>query len=116
MDAAPRASVTTLEAALAARTAGGRAYHEFLRVSALSAGVYVLPAGGADPQRPHAEDEVYLALAGRGRFRAGTEDFPVAPGAVIFVPAGLAHRFHDITEELRLLVFFAPAESPGAAC
>jgi hypothetical protein len=29
---------------------------------------------------------------------------------VFFVPAREEHRFHDITEDLAVLVFFAPAE------
>ncbi len=112
-----RAMLTTLDAAFADRRTGGKAYHEFLRVPALSTGVYVLPAGGTDPQQPHAEDEVYVVVKGRARFQAGAEDFPAAPGAVIFVPARLEHRFHSITEELQVLVLFAPAESPGSpAC
>jgi mannose-6-phosphate isomerase-like protein (cupin superfamily) len=96
---------------LAERERSGRLYLEFLRVPALSSGLYVLPAGGVDPQRPHAEDEVYYVVSGRGSFRLGTEDRPVRAGTVIFVPAGVEHRFHTITEELTLLVFFAPAEA-----
>lgn len=91
----------------------GRAqgYHEFLRVPALSLGLYRLPAGATDPQQPHAEDEVYLVLAGRARFRSGERDQPVAPGALLFVPARQPHAFHAIEEDLSVLVMFAPAES-----
>src|SRR5208337_4642400 len=39
------------------RTRSGKLYREFLRVPAMSAGLYVLPAGGTDLQRPHHEDE-----------------------------------------------------------
>src|SRR5262249_7087144 len=95
---------------LAERQCGGRLSHEFLRVPALGAGVYVLPAGGTDPQRPHTEDEVYYVVSGRGSIRVGGEDRAVQPGTVVFVPAGVEHRFHSITEELQLLVLFAPAE------
>jgi quercetin dioxygenase-like cupin family protein len=100
-----------LDDLLAERAASGRLYHEFLRRDSLSVGLYVLPAGGADPQRPHDQDEVYYVLSGRARFRVGERDRPVGPGAVLFVEAGLAHRFEAIEEELRLLVFFAPAET-----
>lgn len=31
-------------------------------------------------------------------------------GSVVFVPAGVPHRFHHITEELRVLVVFSPPE------
>jgi mannose-6-phosphate isomerase-like protein (cupin superfamily) len=86
-------------------------YEEFLRVPALSAGLYVLPAGDTDPQRPHREDEIYYVTSGRGMIRVGTEDQPVQAGTVIYVPPRVDHRFHSITEELRVLVVFAPAES-----
>ena len=94
----------------AERAASGRLYREFLRRPALSAGLYELAAGAEDPQKPHAEDEVYYVLRGRARFRAAGEDRPVEPGAVLFVPAGEEHRFHAITEDLSVLVVFAPAE------
>ncbi len=88
----------------------GRRYHEFLRVPSLSAGVYVLPAGAPDGQSPHAEDEVYFVVRGRGAFVQGEGRRDVGPGDVLFVPAGQAHRFVDVTEELALLVVFAPPE------
>jgi len=86
-------------------------YVEFLRVPALSAGLYVLPAGDTDPQRPHRQDEIYCVTSGRGVIRVGTEDRPVEPGTVVYVPPQVDHRFHSITEDLRVLVVFAPAES-----
>ncbi|MFY9843835.1 MAG: cupin domain-containing protein [Terriglobales bacterium] len=85
-------------------------YLEFLRVPAMSAGVYVLPKGGADLQKPHREDEMYYVLRGRGRMQVGSDHAEVRPGSVIFVEAELEHRFYDIVEELEVLVFFAPAE------
>ena len=94
----------------AARHQAERAYFEFLRVPSMSAGLYVLPAGGVDPQHPHAEDEVYVVMGGRARFQVGTDDRAVGPGTVLFVPAGAEHRFHAIAEDLSLLVVFAPAE------
>ncbi|MCI0642450.1 MAG: cupin domain-containing protein [Gemmataceae bacterium] len=96
---------------LADQKRSGRAYLEFLRVPALSAGLYSLPAGAVDRQKPHAEDEVYYVLSGHGMIRVGAEDQAVQPGSIVFVGADIEHRFHSITEELTLLVFFAPAES-----
>lgn len=95
----------------AQRSACGELYREFLRVPAMSAGLYVLPAGATDPQRPHREDEMYYVLRGRARFRAAHEDWEVTAGSVLFVAAEVEHRFYDIAEELAVLVFFAPAES-----
>ncbi len=86
-------------------------YLEFLRVPAMSAGYYVLPAGAADPQRPHHEDEMYYVVRGRARFKAGNDDGEVSAGSVLFVAAEVDHHFYDVTEELAVLVFFAPAES-----
>ena len=86
-------------------------YLEFLRVPAMSAGVYVLGAGDTDPQKPHQEDEMYYVVSGRARMQAGSEDQAVQAGSVIFVPAQVKHRFYDITEELVVVVFFAPAET-----
>jgi quercetin dioxygenase-like cupin family protein len=90
---------------------GSKAYLEFLRVPAMSAGLYILTAGAIDAQRPHQEDEMYYVVRGKGRFRAGDEDQEISAGSVLFVAAEVEHRFYDITEELAALVFFAPAET-----
>jgi quercetin dioxygenase-like cupin family protein len=95
------------------RARSGKLYREFLRRDSLSVGLYELAAGSEDPQQPHAEDEVYYVLSGRARFRSGGEDRAVAAGSVIFVAAREEHRFHSITEDLSVLVVFAPAEGSG---
>ena len=95
---------------LVARERSGRRYLEFLRVPEMSLGLYALPTGGKDPQQPHTEAEAYYVISGRAMMTVGDEARPVGPGATIFVPAGVTHRFHDITEDLLLLVFFAPPE------
>lgn len=88
----------------------GKLWLEFLRVPDLSMGLYVLPAGGVDPQQPHTEDEIYYVLSGRGQIRVAAEDRAIETGTIVYVGANIEHRFHSIEEELRLLVFFAPAE------
>ncbi|HZW96247.1 MAG TPA: cupin domain-containing protein [Candidatus Eremiobacteraceae bacterium] len=93
------------------RAQSGKSYREFLRVPAMSAGLYVLPAGATDRQKPHREDEIYYVLRGSARFKAGSEDREVSGGSVIFVAAEVGHRFYDISEELAVLVIFAPAET-----
>ena len=99
-----------LEELEAARSATRRPYHEFLSVPDLSGGLYVLDAGATDPQTPHTEDELYVAMSGRGRITVGDEVRDVRQGTVVFVAAGVTHRFHDIEERLVLLVAFGPAE------
>ncbi|CAN5459671.1 cupin domain-containing protein [soil metagenome] len=105
------AELFTLADAEKDRVQKGRAYFEFLRKTALSAGIYVLAAGAEDLQSPHAEDEIYYVLEGRAHFKSGSQDHAVEKGDLLYVPAHEPHRFHDIEEDLRLLVFFAPAES-----
>jgi mannose-6-phosphate isomerase-like protein (cupin superfamily) len=95
----------------AERSAAGRLYQEFLRVTSMSAGLYVLEAGAADPQSPHAEDEIYYVIAGRAQIRVAGEDRPLQPGSVVFVGKDVEHRFHSIEQRLQLLVLFAPAET-----
>lgn len=85
-------------------------YQEFLRVPAMSAGIYRLPSGSADRQQPHTEDELYYILQGKGRFTMAEEDGEVSEGTILFVPAYVEHKFHSITEDLVVLVLFAPAE------
>jgi mannose-6-phosphate isomerase-like protein (cupin superfamily) len=94
---------------LAAHTQAGKLYYQFLDESSLSVGLYILPAGAPDPQHPHAEDEVYYVISGRGQIMVAGEDRAVGPGSIVFVAAQVEHRFHSITEDLTILVFFAPA-------
>ena len=82
-------------------------YLEFIRSPALSSGIYSLRAGSKDLQGPHDEDELYLVLEGRGRIRVGDDDSEVRPGSIIFVRATAEHRFVEIDEDMKLLVFFA---------
>ena len=98
----------------AEQLASGDRYHEFLRVPALSCGMYLLPAGGSDPQTPHTEDEIYYVVHGRATLDIGDHEHLVHPGSVIYVPASVPHRFHSIEEALKLLVFFAPAEGSAS--
>jgi mannose-6-phosphate isomerase-like protein (cupin superfamily) len=91
---------------------GAELYIEFLRRESMSAGIYRLTAGTSDEQSPHNEDEIYFIVSGRGRLRAGDESHAVGPGTIAFVPAREPHRFEDIEEDLEVLVFFAPAETP----
>lgn len=85
-------------------------YLEFLKVPDLSVGLYVLPAGGTDPQSPHTEDEVYYVIGGKAQITVAEESQEVQAGSIIYVEKNVAHHFHSIEAELTLLVFFAPAE------
>jgi mannose-6-phosphate isomerase-like protein (cupin superfamily) len=95
---------------IAAREQSGELYHEFLHVPTMSAGVYQLAAGSVDPQEPHTEDELYYVVQGWAEIQVGGEDVSVEAGSLVFVAANVEHRFHTISEDLTVLVFFAPAE------
>ena len=86
----------------------GELYHEFLRANRLSMGLYVLAAGATDPQTPHTEDEIYYIVSGSAMLQVAGEDRPVGAGSVIYVDEQVDHRFHSITEELKIIVIFAP--------
>ena len=92
------------------QNSSNKLYLEFLKVHALSMGLYILPVGGIDPQSPHTEDEVYYVVNGKAKIRVGKEDRDVGAGSIVYVAKKVEHRFHSIDEELQVLVFFAPAE------
>jgi mannose-6-phosphate isomerase-like protein (cupin superfamily) len=71
---------------------------------------------GEDPQAPHAQDEVYVIVTGRGWFRRGEERLPFGPGDAIFVPAHVPHRFEDFSGDLGAWVMFygPPGGEAGA--
>ena len=94
----------------AERAEGDGAYLRFLKQPTMSAGLYALSPGDTDPQTPHAQDEIYLVVSGRAELTVGRETATVGRGSVVFVPAGTEHRFHHVTEELRVLVVFSPPE------
>ncbi|MEW2129244.1 cupin domain-containing protein [Streptomyces sp. NPDC005435] len=95
----------------AERAANDGAYLQFLRERNMSVGLYALDAGSHDPQRPHGQDEVYFVASGRASMTVGLETTEVARGSVVYVPAGVAHKFHHISEDLRVLVVFSPPEA-----
>ena len=86
----------------------GHGYVDFFASEKLSVGLSVWPAGTVDRQQPHDEDEVYYVISGRGSIQVAGEDREVRPGSLVFVAAHDDHRFHDIDEDLRVLVFWAP--------
>ncbi len=90
------------------RDSDGHGYIDFLASDKLSVGLAIWQKGKPDRQRPHLEDEVYYVISGRATIRVGSQDRPVKPGSLVFVAAGVEHHFHDIEEDLRVLVFWAP--------
>jgi quercetin dioxygenase-like cupin family protein len=83
-------------------------YLEFLRRRGMSGGLYRLPVGAEDRQHPHAADEMYYVLRGRGTLRVRDHDVAVGAGSVVSVDHGEDHRFVDIAEDLHRTTSSAP--------
>jgi mannose-6-phosphate isomerase-like protein (cupin superfamily) len=82
----------------------GERFVELLRHGTLRVELYA--PRQMDPQSPHTRDEVYSVIQGSGMFRNGAERHPFGPGDVLFVPAGVEHRFEEFTDNLVVWVFF----------
>lgn len=94
----------------AKRASNKQAYLSLLDVDSMHCGIYSLPAGSVDGQPPHTEDEVYFVQSGEGKIKIHSKDYDVQSGSIVFVPAYAEHRFHSITKDLKLLVFFSKVE------
>ena len=85
--------------------ASGGGYEIVHESAGLELGVYVLVAPEPDRQQPHADDEVYVVLEGRGTLEVEGEQVELREGHAVFVPAGAEHRFVGY-EQLAVLVIF----------
>ena len=86
---------------------GGERFARVLGHGSMELEVYA--PRGADPQTPHARDELYVVVSGTGEFVNGLERHPFGPGDVLFVPAGVEHRFEGFTDDLVVwVVFYGP--------
>ncbi len=105
----------TVDWARSSLNEAGDIYAALFRHGSLEVGVY-RPVG-VDGQEPHEQDEIYVVLAGSGYFVNGDTRRPFEVGELLFVPAGVTHRFEDFTDDLLLwVVFYGPegGEHPGA--
>jgi mannose-6-phosphate isomerase-like protein (cupin superfamily) len=91
----------------------GERFVELFRHGTLSVELYA--PRGSDPQNPHARDEVYVVVEGRGTFRNGAERHPFAQGDVLFVAAGVEHRFEEFSDDFAAWVFFYGPEGGESA-
>ena len=87
-------------------------YVELFRHGTLSVELYA--PRSHDPQAPHTRDEVYVVVQGSGMFRNGDARHPFGPGDLLFVLAGVVHRFEDFTDDLAVWVIFYGPEGGEA--
>src|SRR3954463_13348242 len=90
----------------------GERYVELPRHGSLSVELYA--PRGSDPQEPHSRDEVYAVVRGSGWFRNGSDRHRFGEGDVLFVPAGVVHRFEEFTDDIAVWVFFYGPEGGEA--
>ena len=103
--------VTLSEALARLPGAAGERYATVLEFGALAVEIYA--PRGTDPQTPHTRDEVYVVMAGTGWFVKGSERHRFAPGDVLYVPAGVPHRFQQFTDDLAVWAILCPPQSRG---
>jgi mannose-6-phosphate isomerase-like protein (cupin superfamily) len=91
---------------------GGKPFIELFAHGTLTVEIY--RPEGTDLQTPHSRDEVYVVISGRGWFRNGAARHRFTPGQVLFVPAGVEHRFEEFTDDFATWVFFYGPEGGEA--
>ena len=111
-DVRVRASVAEALAMLPG--AGDQRFAKVLEHESLLVEIYA--PRGTDPQQPHTRDELYVVVTGSGRFVNDGERHAFEPGDVLFVPAGVVHRFEEFTQDLVVwVVFYGPEGGERAA-
>jgi mannose-6-phosphate isomerase-like protein (cupin superfamily) len=86
----------------------GEAWRTLFEHGSLEVEIY--SPSGVDPQQPHDRDEVYVVISGTGFFVNGEERNVFNPGDLLFVPAGVVHRFEDFSDDFATWVmFYGPA-------
>jgi mannose-6-phosphate isomerase-like protein (cupin superfamily) len=84
--------------------AGGKEFVQLFRHGTLEVEYY--KPNVIDRQRPHTRDEAYVIIAGSGEFVNGDARHAFEAGEVLFVPAGVVHRFENFTTDFATWVFF----------
>jgi mannose-6-phosphate isomerase-like protein (cupin superfamily) len=88
----------------------GGYFMDFLKTRNLEAGIIVLHPNEADTQEPHSDDELYYVISGNAWMEMGKKKIEVKEGSIIFIPAGLRHRFYGNSKDLFVLYVFAAKE------
>jgi mannose-6-phosphate isomerase-like protein (cupin superfamily) len=81
-----------------------KTFVELFQHGSLSIEIYQPKA--RDLQTPHTRDEVYVVVSGHGYFVNGNTRQPFESGELLFVPAGVVHRFEEFSEDFSTWVIF----------
>jgi len=109
----------TVENALKSLNGHAQPFKELFNHGSLSVEIY--KPVGVDHQQPHTRDELYVIATGFGYFvKGGTSEDSYRQrfekGEVLFVPAGVEHRFEDFSDDFSTWVFFYGPEGGEALC
>ena len=103
----------TLEEALAAPIPTGARSAPVMRHGTMTMRLYA--PDGADEQTPHGQDEIYVVARGSGWFVNGAARHRFDANDALFVPAGVAHRFEDFSDDFAVWVVFWGRDGGEAA-
>jgi mannose-6-phosphate isomerase-like protein (cupin superfamily) len=96
--------ITLSDARKAVPTAGGKAFALLFEHGSLQVEIYA--PRGADTQKPHTRDELYVVASGSGWFFIEGRRLRFSPGDALFAAAGEVHRFEDFTDDFVVWVMF----------
>ena len=89
--------ITLLEALSQVQDPQSRRFAQILKEGNLSVERFS-PYGG-ESQRPHVRDAAYMIVQGNGVFVCGSKRVSFEMGDFLFTPAGMFHRFEQISED-----------------
>jgi mannose-6-phosphate isomerase-like protein (cupin superfamily) len=96
--------ITVEEAVVQLKKVHPQQFVDVLRHGTLEVEIYVPEK--VDLQQPHTRDEVYVVIRGKGMFVNGDQRHRFQAGDVLFVPAGVTHRFEDFSDDFLTWVLF----------
>ena len=111
----PRARIPASEGLAKIPTPDGKRFATVFEHGSLQVEIYA--PRGTDTQTPHRRDEAYVVVSGSGVFFRDGEREPFGPGDLLFVRAGVEHRFEGFTDDLVVwVIFYGPygGENSGA--
>ncbi len=94
----------TISNALEGLKSADEPFKELFKHGSLSVEIY--KPIEVDLQQPHSRDELYVVASGEGYFVNGETRKKFEKGEVLFVPAGVEHRFENFTSDFSTWVFF----------
>lgn len=99
-----RAHLILAEALKALEAPHGPDYAPLFEHGSLKMGIF--RPRGHDTQKPHVQDEVYVVISGHGYFHNGGTYQACSAGDVLFVAAGVEHRFEEFSDDFATWVIF----------